>query len=65
MAEAQSLFSRHLKVFEKIINGEANNDQRARLYAACILAEAIRNDWDDAGIRMPMQSFPAIKLEAS
>ena len=65
MAEAGALFSRHLKAFEKIINGTALNDQRVILYAAAMICEAIRNDWDDVDVRYPTQNFPAIKLEAS
>lgn len=60
MIKAEALFKRHLKEFPKLFNLEylelTNPDHRniaTTLYAACIIAEAIRNEQDDGEFKEP------------
>lgn len=53
MADAKALFKRHIEQFTDIIlkDGDGNKasaDDRTIIYAACIIAEAIRMELDDA-----------------
>ena len=65
MVDAKALFARHWKQFGALIGQRAPEPSDfAIIYAACILAEAIRTEQDDFDYRAPV-SFPAIKLEAS
>lgn len=55
MAEAKSLFMRHWKAFEQLACTPGNMDQRAMIWAACIVAEAIRNEQDSADLTVPSE----------
>lgn len=70
MADAQALFRRHWAQFNKLTE-EAAGEQymaqaRAFIYAASVVAEAIRHEQDDLGTELrivtppPFQNFPAI-----
>ena len=53
MIKAEALFKRHLQSFEELVFYRekqlysANGIEKAIIYAACIQAEAIRNDMDE------------------
>lgn len=48
MADAKALFIEHMKHFSKLNRESAYSDQvNAVLYAACIVAEAITNQFDE------------------
>lgn len=50
MASATALFARHWKQFGLLTNGHQGPDSFAIIYAACIVAEAIRNEQDDLDV---------------
>lgn len=50
MAEARALFNRHIAEFEKQPN--FLDRHKAIIYAACIIAEAIRNEMDMPDFRI-------------
>jgi len=53
MADAKSLFMRHWKQFGALVGERGPLPQDfAIIYAACILAEAIRNEQDDLDFRV-------------
>lgn len=63
MVEAKALFKRHIKEFQEANPGRMIALQDAPIiYAACILAEAIRKDFDEAKVEIcvPKAEAPLI-----
>lgn len=53
MAEAKALFAKHYKLFCDFKYNQVTQDgDRAIIYAACIIAEAIRNEQDSVDMEM-------------